>query len=66
MSTEQSLKNIDKITTYNFLEGTYYATRLLIFFTNEISKTAAKTHTKNQEKFDDSKVDDACSVAPPN
>ncbi len=65
MSTGQSLTNADKITTYNFLEETYYATRLLIFSINEITKTSAKTCTKNQEKFDDGEVNNACSVAPP-
>ncbi len=51
MSTEQSLTNADKITTYNnSLEETYYATGLLIFFINEITKTSAETGTKNQEK----------------
>ncbi len=57
------LTNADKITTYNFLKETYYATRLLI---NEITKTSAKTSTKNQEKLDDSKVNNPCSVAMPN
>ncbi len=66
MSTEQSLTNADKITIYNFLEETYYATRLLIFFINEITKTSAKTHAKNQKKFDDGKVNKACFVAPHN
>ncbi len=66
MSTEQSLINTNKITTYNFLEGTYYTTRLLIFFINEMMKTSDKTRTKNPEKFDNSKVNNACSVAPPN
>ncbi len=66
MSTEHSLRNTEKITTHNFLEETYDITRLLIFFINKITKTFAKTHTKNQEKFDDSKVNNACSVAPPN
>ncbi len=60
MSTEQ------KITTYNFLDETYYTTRLLIFFINEITKTSAKTCTKNQEKFDDGKVSNTYSIAPPN
>ncbi len=66
MSTEQSLTNTDKITTCNFLEETYYATRLLIFFINEITKTSAKTRTKNREKFDNGKVNSACFVASPN
>ncbi len=55
-----------RITIYNFLEETYYSTRLLIFFVNEITKTSIKTRTKNQEKFDSGKVNNACSVAPPN
>ncbi len=63
MSTEQSLTNTDKITTYNFLEETYYTTKLLIFFINEITKTFTKTRTKSQGKFDDGKVNNACSVA---
>ncbi len=66
MSTEQSLTNADKITTYNFLEETYYTTRLLICFINEITKNLAKTCSKNQEKLDDGKVHNACSVASPN
>ncbi len=66
MSAEQSLTNADKITTYNFLEETYYTTRLLIFFINEITKTSTKTRTKNPEKFDDGKINNACFVAPLN
>ncbi len=63
MSTEQSLTNADKITTYNFLEETScYTTRMLIFFINEIMKISAKTCTKNQEKFYDGKVNNACSL----
>ncbi len=64
MSTEQKLRNADKIATNNFLEETYYASRLLIFFINEITKTSAKTCTKNQKKFDEGTV--TCSVAPLN
>ncbi len=64
MSTEQSLTDADKITIYNFLSETYYSSILLIFFI--ITKTSAKTRTKDQEKFDDGKVNNACSVAPPN
>ncbi len=56
MSTEQSLTNADNITTYNFLEETYYTTRLLTFFINEIIKTSPKTRTQHQEKFEDGKV----------
>ncbi len=59
MSTEENLTNANKVTTYNFLEESYCITRLLIFFINEITKT-----TKNQEKFDDGKVNNVCSVAP--
>ncbi len=33
---------------------------------NEITKTFTKTRTKNQKKFDDGKVNNACFVAPPN
>ncbi len=66
MSSEQSLTNADKITTNNFLEEIYYTTRLLIFFINEITKTSAKTRTKNQENLDDGKINNVCSVAPPN
>ncbi len=63
MSTGQSSTNADKITTYTVLEETYYTTRLLIFFINEITKTSAKTRIKTQEKFYDGKVNNACSVA---
>ncbi len=65
MSTEQRLTNADQKSTYNFLEETYYTTRLLIFFINEVTKTSAKTRIKNQENFDGGKVNNACSVAPP-
>ncbi len=66
MSTEQSLTNTDKIAIYNFLGETYDATRLLTLFINEITKTSAKTRSKNQEKFDNGKENNAGSVAPPN
>ncbi len=66
MSTEHSFTNANKITTYNFLEETYYTTRLLILFINKITKTFAKTRTKNQKQFDDGKVNSECSVALPN
>ncbi len=66
MSTEQSLTNTDKITTYNFLEETYYTNRLLIFFINEITKISGTTRTKNLQKFDNGEVNNACSVALPN
>ncbi len=67
MSPEQNFANADKITTYNFLGETYYATWLLIFFINEITKTSAKTHAKNQKKkkIEDGKVENACSIAQP-
>ncbi len=60
-STEQSLTAIDKITTYNFLEETYYTSRLSIFFINEITKISAE----NQETFDNGDVNNVCSVDPP-
>ncbi len=66
MSTEQSLTGVDKITTHNFMEETYYTTRLLIFFNNEIMKTSNKTYAKNQETFYVGKINNVRSVAPPN